>query len=59
MSHEITPFAAIRRTNLAAKRADPAADTTALERAINRHVYTLYALTPDEIKLVEASAERP
>ncbi len=38
---------------LAAKRADPAADTTALEREIDQRVYRLYGLTPDEIKLVE------
>ena len=41
---------------LAAKRAAPLADTSALEREINQRVYRLYALTPDEIKLVEASA---
>ena len=42
---------------LAAKRAGPAADTTALEREIDRHVYALYGLTPDEIKLVEDSVD--
>lgn len=29
------------------------ADTTALEREINRLVYELYGLTEDEIKIVE------
>jgi hypothetical protein len=38
---------------LTAKRASPSADTTALEREIGARVYRLYALTPDEIKLVE------
>ena len=40
---------------LAAKRADPAADTSALEREIDQRVYALYGLTPDEIKIVEDS----
>ena len=44
------------RDILAAKRADPGADTIALEREIDRHVYALYGLTPDEIKLVEGSS---
>ena len=38
---------------LAAKRADPAADTSALEAEIDRHVYALYGLTDVEIALVE------
>ena len=42
---------------LSAKRADPSADTSALEREIDQRVYRLYALTPDEIKLVEESAK--
>ncbi len=37
---------------LAAKRAAPAADTSALERKMDQRVYRLYALTTDEIKLV-------
>ena len=40
---------------LAAKRANPNADTSALEREIDEHVYRLYGLTPDEIKIVEES----
>jgi len=40
---------------LAAKRADPAADTSALERDIDQRVYALYGLTPDEVKIVEDS----
>lgn len=35
------------------KRPDLAADTAALEQEINEHAYRLYALTPEEIKLVE------
>jgi adenine-specific DNA-methyltransferase len=38
---------------LAAKERDPKADTTALEREIDRLVYELYGLTEDEIKIVE------
>ena len=40
---------------LAAKRANPNADTSALEREIDEHVYRLYGLTPDEIRIVEES----
>jgi adenine-specific DNA-methyltransferase len=40
---------------LAAKRADPAADSSALEREIDQRVYALYGLTPEEIKLVEGA----
>jgi len=38
---------------LAAKRADPAADTSALEAEIDRLVYGLYGLTEKEIGIVE------
>ncbi|MFA6103095.1 MAG: TaqI-like C-terminal specificity domain-containing protein [Victivallaceae bacterium] len=38
---------------LAAKQADPGADTQELEREIDRLVYELYGLTEEEIKLVE------
>jgi hypothetical protein len=41
---------------LAAKRADPLADVTALEREIDQHVYRLYGLTAEEIKIVEEGA---
>lgn len=41
-----------------AKRANPAADTTELEREIDGLVYQLYGLTPDEIKLAEEIAKR-
>jgi hypothetical protein len=38
---------------LAAKKHDPQADTTALEREIDGLVYQLYELTPEEIAIVE------
>jgi hypothetical protein len=38
---------------LDAKKSDPKADTTALEKAINQLVYQLYGLTEEEIKIVE------
>jgi hypothetical protein len=38
---------------LAAKRANPQADTSAWEREIDERVYRLYGLTPAEIKLIE------
>jgi len=40
---------------LAAKKLDPAADTSAIDREIDNRVYRLYGLTKDEIKLVEES----
>jgi adenine-specific DNA-methyltransferase len=40
---------------LAAKKRDPKADTTALEREIDQLVYQLYDPTPEEIAIVEAS----
>lgn len=43
---------------LAAKKADPAADVSALEREIDARVYRLYGLTPEEIRIVEGSAQR-
>jgi hypothetical protein len=54
---------------LAAKRADAGADTSALEAAIDRHVYARHrpslklwpasALTPAEIKIVEEASAKP
>ena len=38
---------------LEAKKANPTADTTALESQIDQMVYALYNLTPDEIALIE------
>ncbi len=41
---------------LAAKHADPRADTLKLEREIDRLVYQLYGLDEDEIAIVEGAA---
>jgi adenine-specific DNA-methyltransferase len=38
---------------LTAKKADPNADTSALEAEIDQMVYQLYELTPEEIKIIE------
>jgi len=43
----------LARHILSAKRADPSADTSALEREIDEIVYRLYGLTEEEIKIVE------
>lgn len=40
---------------IAAKQANPAADTSALEREIDQQVYALYGLTPEEIAIVEGT----
>ena len=40
---------------LTARTADPSADITALESALDRHVSALYHLTPDEIEIVQWS----
>ncbi len=42
---------------LAAKRANPSADTSPLEREFDERVYRLYVLTPGEIKLVKESGK--
>jgi type I restriction-modification system DNA methylase subunit len=41
---------------LATKRANPAAETSTMEREIDQQVYALYGLTPEEIAIVEGSA---
>jgi hypothetical protein len=41
---------------IAAKQKTPDTDTIDLEREIDCHIYALYDLTPDEIRLVEESA---
>ena len=43
----------VQRRSDAARKRDPEADTTAFEREIDRLVYQLYDLTPEEIKIVE------
>lgn len=42
---------------VAAKKADPNADTSALEAEIDQLVYKLYDLTPEEIAIVEGRGE--
>jgi len=43
---------------LAAKRNDPQADTTALEREIDQMVYQLYRLAEKEIEIMEVEGRR-
>jgi len=50
---EQQPFIILADKILAAKRANPKADTSALEREIDRLVYALYGLTAAEVALVE------
>ena len=42
---------------LAAKKADPDADVSALEAEIDQLVYSLYGLTRDEIVIIEDSLQ--
>ena len=42
---------------LIAKKANPQADTAALEAEIDQMVYELYGLTEEEIAIVEGSAK--
>ena len=55
MAFELTAIARI----LAAKKKDPNADTSALEKQIDQLVYTLYGLTPEEIAIVEGKGNVP
>lgn len=50
------PIASRARAITAAKKTNPAADTSALEREIDQQVYAIYGLTPEEIALVEGTA---
>jgi type I restriction-modification system DNA methylase subunit len=50
---EIPKFVSIVDQILAAKKQDPAADTSALEKEIDQLVYQLYGLTDEEIRIVE------
>jgi len=47
------PFIQIVDQIMTAKKSDPKADTTELEKEIDRLVYQLYELTAEEIKIVE------
>ena len=46
------PVISLASCILSAKAADPSADTSALEREIDRIVYKLYGLTDKEIAIV-------
>lgn len=50
------PIIALVDKILAAKKANPQADTSAWEREIDKSVYELYGLTEDEVKVVEGGA---
>ena len=50
------PIIALVDQILSAKKFNPKADTSALEREIDRLVYELYELTPEEIALIEKGA---
>jgi adenine-specific DNA-methyltransferase len=54
-SSDQNPFIKTIDSIMAAKRRDREADTSALEREIDRLVYQLYDLTPEEIAVVEES----
>jgi len=54
---EQAPIIALVDKILAAKRADPAVDVSSWEREIDQHVYRLYGLTPEEIKIVEEGSK--
>jgi adenine-specific DNA-methyltransferase len=52
-SEEQKPFIEQVKRILAIKERDPDADVSVLEQEIDRLVYALYALTPEEIQIVE------
>ena len=56
-AQSIKDIAALVDRILAAKKADPAADTNELEAKIDALVYQLYGLTEEEIKVVEGKDE--
>ena len=51
------PIVALVDKILAAKRADPNADVSALEAEIDRLVYSLYGLAREEIAIIEESLQ--
>lgn len=53
--HRQTTIIKLVERILATKKRDATADTSALEREIDEHVYRLYGLTPEEIRIVEES----
>lgn len=55
--HSQEPVIHVVRSILAAKAPYPTADTLALERKVDEHVYRLYDLTAEEIDLVDGTGE--
>ncbi|MCI0698350.1 hypothetical protein L0337_40900 [candidate division KSB1 bacterium] len=55
---EVEPLEIIANQILAAKRANAAADVSALEGEIDQLVYRLYGLTAEEIAIVEEAERR-
>ena len=53
---EQRPFVALADKIIAAKAANPAADTSKMEAEIDKMVYALYGLTKGEIAIIESSA---
>lgn len=56
-SEEQKPVERLVDRILSAKQRDAGADVSALERELDELVYALYALTPEEIKLVEGNVK--
>jgi type II restriction/modification system DNA methylase subunit YeeA len=54
---ERKPIISLVNQILAAKKKDPNADTSALEKQIDELVYKLYGLTPEEIAIVEGKGK--
>ena len=52
IGHQL-PLIALVNQILAAKKESPAADTTVLEKEIDKLVYELYGLTEEEIGIIE------
>jgi hypothetical protein len=48
------PLVNLAKKIIAEKRRNPAADTSTLEREIDKQVCAVYDLTPEVIKIVEA-----
>ena len=53
LPNDVSPFESLVNKILSAKKENPAADTTELEREIDGLVYGLYGLTEEEIKIIE------
>jgi hypothetical protein len=53
----VKQIAGFAETVVSRLRANASADTSALEREIDQHVYALYGLTPEEIQIVEGATK--